>query len=180
MPVKVYLPTPLRQYADGRDMVEVEGLTVGEVLNKLVQRFTALQKHLFTETGSVRSFVNVFLNDEDIRYLDGMQTKIKDGDVIYIIPSIAGGLSIAQPSSVTRRLGRTMKEHGRITVPVKLLKKAKKKEVALIIDDVKYVFEPDKYGRIYIPPTLRDKLANMSAFEFSLVDGELLLKFRRF
>ncbi|MEM1946131.1 MAG: ubiquitin-like small modifier protein 1 [Candidatus Caldarchaeum sp.] len=180
MPVKVYLPTPLRQYADGRDVVEVEGLTVGEVLNKLVQRFTGLQKHLFTEAGSVRSFVNVFLNDEDIRYLEGMQTKIKDGDVIYIIPSIAGGMSVAQPASITRKLGRTVKEHGRITVPIKLLKKARKKEVTLVIEDVKYVFEPDRYGRIYIPPTLRDKLTNMSAFEFSLVDGELLLKFRRF
>ncbi len=180
MAVKVYLPTPLRQYADGLDVVEVEGLTVGEVLNKLVERFTKLQKYLFTETGSIRSFVNIFLNDEDIRHLEGVMTKIKDGDVIYIIPSIAGGLSIVQPASVTRRLGRTVKEHGRITVPIKLLKKARKKEVALVIDDVKYIFEPDKYGRIYLPPSLRERLLNMTSFEFSLIDGELFLKFRRF
>jgi molybdopterin converting factor small subunit len=79
MAVKVYLPTPLRQYAEGREVVELEGSTVGEVLMKLVNRFTALQKHLFTETGGVRSFVNVFLNDEDIRYLKGLDTEIKDG-----------------------------------------------------------------------------------------------------
>ncbi|MDW7978896.1 MAG: ubiquitin-like small modifier protein 1 [Candidatus Caldarchaeum sp.] len=180
MPVKVYLPTPLRQYADGRDVVEVEGLTVGEVLKKLVERFNALQRHLFTETGSVRNFVNVFLNDEDIRYLEGLQTKIKDGDTIYIIPSIAGGLSMAHAVSISRKLGRTVREHGRITVPMKLIKKAKKREISLVIDDVKYVFEPDKYGRIYLPPVLRERLANMTAFEISLVNGELFLKFRRF
>ncbi|MEM0443234.1 MAG: ubiquitin-like small modifier protein 1 [Candidatus Caldarchaeum sp.] len=180
MPVKVYLPTPLRQYADGKDVVEVDGATVGEVLKSLTNRFSALQKHLFTETGSVRSFVNIFLNDEDIRYLEGLQTKIKDGDTVYIIPSIAGGLSVAQTVSISRKLGRTVREHGRITVPMKLLKKAKKREVSLVLEDVKYVFEADKYGRIYLPPVLRERLANMAAFEITLVNGELFLKFRRF
>ncbi|MCS7136828.1 MAG: MoaD family protein [Candidatus Caldarchaeum sp.] len=179
MPVKVYLPTPLRQYAEGRDVIELEGSTVGEVLNKLVSRYNSLQKHLFSETGAVRSFVNVFLNNEDIRFLEGVNTKIKDGDTIYIIPSIAGGMSVAQPA-VARRVGRTVKQHGRITVPAKLLKKAKKREVAIVIEDVKYLFEPDKYRRIYLPPPLREKIANMSSFEFSLTDGELTLRFRRF
>ncbi|MEM0440891.1 MAG: MoaD family protein [Candidatus Caldarchaeum sp.] len=180
MPVKVYLPTPLRQYAEGRDVVELEGSTVGEVLNKLVSRYADLQKHLFSETGSIRSFVNVFINNEDIRFLEGMQTKLKDGDVVYIIPSIAGGAAVSQPAAVARKLGRTVKQHGRITVPARLLKKAKKREVALVIEDVKYLFEPDKYRRIYLPPALREKILNMSSFEFSLVDGELTLKFRRF
>jgi len=180
MVVKVYLPTPLRQYADGREVVELEGSTVGEVLKKLVERFTVLQKHLFTESGTVRSFVNVFLNDEDIRYLKGLETETKDGDVLYIIPSIAGGISMAETVTVSRKLGRTVKEHGRITIPTKLLKKARKREAAMIIDDVKYVFEPDKYGRIYLPPTLREKLENMTSYEISLVNNELYLKFRRF
>jgi MoaD family protein len=180
MAVKVYLPTPLRQYAEGREVVELEGSTVGEVLMKLVNRFTALRKHLFTETGGVRSFVNVFLNDEDIRYLKGLDTEIKDGDVVYIIPSIAGGLSMAETVSVSRKLGRTVKEHGRITIPMKLLKKARKREVAMVVEDVKYVFEPDKYGRIYLPPAIREKLENMASFEISLVNNELYLKFRRF
>lgn len=180
MPVKVYLPTPLRQYAEGRDVIELDGSTVGEVLNKLVERYNALQKHLFNETGAIRSFVNVFLNNEDIRFLEGVNTKIRDGDTIYIIPSIAGGLSMAEPAAVVRKLGRTVKQHGRITVPAKLLKKAKKREVAVLMEDVKYVFEPDKYRRIYLPPPLRDKILNMNSFEFSLADGELTLKFRRF
>ncbi|MCS7133209.1 MAG: ubiquitin-like small modifier protein 1 [Candidatus Caldarchaeum sp.] len=179
MPVKVYLPTPLRQYAEGRDVIELDGSTVGDVLNKLVSRYTNLQKHLFTETGSVRSFVNVFLNNEDIRFLDGVNTKIKDGDTIYIIPSIAGGMSMAQPA-VARKIGRTVKQHGRITVPAKLLKRAKKREVAIIIEDVKYLFEPDKYRRIYLPPPLREKITNMNSFEFYLAEGELTLRFRRF
>jgi MoaD family protein len=180
MAVKVYLPTPLRQYADGRDMVELDGSTVGEVLNKLVSRYTALQKHLFNENGAIRSFVNVFVNNEDIRFLEGVNTKIKDGDVVYIIPSIAGGMSIAAPAAISKKLGRTVKQHGRITVPAKLLKKAKKNEVTVIIDDVKYLFEPDRYNRIYLPPALREKIAHLSSFEFTLSDGELILRFRRF
>ncbi|MEM4417278.1 MAG: ubiquitin-like small modifier protein 1 [Nitrososphaerota archaeon] len=91
MQVKIYLPTPLRQYADGRDIVEVEARTVGEALQNLASKFTGLRKQIFTETGGVRSFVNVFVNDEDIRHLQGQETVLKEGDTIYIIPSIAGG-----------------------------------------------------------------------------------------
>jgi MoaD family protein len=72
-------------------MVEVEAKTVGEALQSLAARFTALRKQLFTETGGVRSFVNVFVNDEDIRHLQGQETVLREGDTIYIIPSIAGG-----------------------------------------------------------------------------------------
>jgi len=91
MPVKIYLPTPLRQYADGKDVVNVEAGTVGEALKNLTEMFSALRKQIFTETGSVRSFVNIFVNDEDIRHMQGQDTRLKDGDTIYIIPSIAGG-----------------------------------------------------------------------------------------
>jgi MoaD family protein len=91
MQVKIYLPTPLRQYADGKDVVQVQASTVGEALKNLTETFTALKKQIFTETGGVRSFVNIFVNDEDIRHMQGQETKLKDGDTIYIIPSIAGG-----------------------------------------------------------------------------------------
>lgn len=91
MGVKVIIPTPLRAYADKQESVEVQGATVGEALASLTSRFGDLKKHLFNEEGRLRSFVNVYVNDEDIRFLKKDQTGVTDGDVISIIPSIAGG-----------------------------------------------------------------------------------------
>lgn len=91
MSVKIVIPTALRQYADNRSTFEVEGGQVGEALQQLVTRFPDLRKHLFSEDGKVRNFVNVYVNEEDIRYLEGPQTRVQDGDVISLIPSIAGG-----------------------------------------------------------------------------------------
>ena len=88
---KVLIPTPLRQYADKKDTVELSGATVGEVLTSLTTQFGDLRKHLFNDEGKLRSFVNVYLNDEDIRYLDKDKTVVKDGDTLSIVPSIAGG-----------------------------------------------------------------------------------------
>jgi molybdopterin converting factor small subunit len=91
MPVKVIIPTPLRVYAGKRDSAEVSASTVGDALGGLTQEFADLRKHLFTEDGKLRAFVNVYLNDEDIRYLAKENTPTKDGDTISIVPSIAGG-----------------------------------------------------------------------------------------
>jgi len=91
MPVKVMIPTPLRPYAGRRASAEFHAGTVGEALSHLTTRFADLRKHLFTEDGKLRSFVNVYVNDEDIRYLAKENTPTKDGDTISIIPSIAGG-----------------------------------------------------------------------------------------
>jgi molybdopterin converting factor small subunit len=91
MAVKVIIPTPLRVYAGKRDSTEVKAATVGEALGRLTIEFGDLRKHLFTEEGKLRSFVNVYVNDEDIRYLAKENTPTKDGDTISIIPSIAGG-----------------------------------------------------------------------------------------
>jgi adenylyltransferase/sulfurtransferase len=91
MPVKVMIPTPLRPYAGKRDSAEFNARTVGEALGNLTTQFADLRKHLFTEDGKLRSFVNVYVNDEDIRYLAKENTPTKDGDTISIIPSIAGG-----------------------------------------------------------------------------------------
>jgi len=91
MAVKVMIPTPLRVYAGKRDSAEFSAATVGEALRGLTSQFAELRKHLYTEDGKLRAFVNVYLNDEDIRYLAKESTPTKDGDTISIIPSIAGG-----------------------------------------------------------------------------------------
>jgi molybdopterin converting factor small subunit len=91
MSVKVMIPTPLRAYAGKRDSAEFSAATVGEALLGLTSQFRELRKHLYTEDGKLRTFVNVYLNDEDIRYLAKENTPTKDGDTISIIPSIAGG-----------------------------------------------------------------------------------------
>lgn len=91
MAVKVLIPTPLRPFVGKRDTIEVKAATIGEALRTLTTEFADLRKHLYTDDGRIRSFVNVYLNDEDIRYLEKENTPIKDGDTISIVPSIAGG-----------------------------------------------------------------------------------------
>jgi adenylyltransferase/sulfurtransferase len=94
---KVLIPTPLRQFTGKQDSVTVTGATVGEVLNALTAQFPDLRKQIFNDEGKVRSFVNVYLNDEDIRYLSKDSTAAKDTDTISLVPSIAGGSAIAAP-----------------------------------------------------------------------------------
>jgi molybdopterin converting factor small subunit len=91
MAVKVLIPTPLRPHAGGQSAAEVQAATVAEALGHLTTQFTNLGRHLFTEEGKLRSFVNVYVNGEDIRFLAQENTPTKDGDTINIIPSIAGG-----------------------------------------------------------------------------------------
>ena len=88
---KIQIPTPLRQYVGKQASVEVQGGTVGEAMNSLVAQHPELRKHLYTDDGKLRAFVNLYLNDEDIRYLQKEATTLKDGDNISIVPSIAGG-----------------------------------------------------------------------------------------
>jgi molybdopterin converting factor small subunit len=85
------IPTPLRPYAEGQTEVSVQGQTVFEALHDLTQQFPSLEKHLFSTAGSLRPYVNVFLGDEDVRYLQGEETALKEDDKLMIIPSIAGG-----------------------------------------------------------------------------------------
>jgi molybdopterin converting factor small subunit len=91
MAVKILIPTPLRSYTEKKDSVTLEGATVGDVLRQLLSKHPDLRRHLLTDEGSLRSFVNVYLNDEDIRYLQKDQTPVKDNDILSIVPSIAGG-----------------------------------------------------------------------------------------
>jgi len=97
---KVLIPTPLRQYAGKNDSVEAQGQTVGEALATLTQAHPDLRRQLYNDEGKLRSFVNVYLNDEDIRYLKKEQTPLQADDVITIVPSIAGGaVSLAPPAA---------------------------------------------------------------------------------
>jgi molybdopterin/thiamine biosynthesis adenylyltransferase/rhodanese-related sulfurtransferase/molybdopterin converting factor small subunit len=103
---KVLIPTPLRQYAGKHDSVELTGSTVGEVLTALTTQHPDLRQQLYNNEGKLRSFVNVYLNDEDIRYLEKDATPVKDGDTVSIVPSIAGGSVAALPEPVTAELSK--------------------------------------------------------------------------
>ena len=91
MSVEIIIPLVLRQYAENRDSVKLSGQNIGELLDNLMQKFPNMKKHLFSEDGQIRNFVNVYVNDDDIRYLENNATQLKEGDVISIIPSVAGG-----------------------------------------------------------------------------------------
>src|SRR5918999_2824936 len=87
----IHIPTPLRPFTDKKESVEVSGKTVGELLADLTKKHEGLRKHLYSDDGKLRNFVNVYLNDEDIRYLQREQTPVKAGDSLSIVPSVAGG-----------------------------------------------------------------------------------------
>ena len=89
--MKIHIPTPLRSYTSGLETVSVPGATVDAVFQQLTITYPDLKQHLFTPEGKLRSFVNVYLNDDDIRYLDKLDTKIGEGDTISILPAVAGG-----------------------------------------------------------------------------------------
>ncbi|MGA8618444.1 MAG: ubiquitin-like small modifier protein 1 [Candidatus Sulfotelmatobacter sp.] len=88
---KIHIPTPLRQYVGKQATVEVKATTVAEAMTALVAQHPELRRHLYTGDGKLRAFVNVYVNDEDIRYLQKEETAVKEGDSISIVPSIAGG-----------------------------------------------------------------------------------------
>ncbi|HET9099393.1 MAG TPA: MoaD/ThiS family protein, partial [Acidobacteriaceae bacterium] len=98
--MQIHIPTPLRAYAGKQPVVEVAASTVAEALAALITKFPELRKHLYTEQGSLRAFVNVYLNDEDIRYIAHKENApVRDSDSLSIIPSIAGGAPIAASSA---------------------------------------------------------------------------------
>jgi molybdopterin converting factor small subunit len=88
---KIHIPTPLRQYVGKHSTVEVKAATVAEAMDALVAQHPEVRRHLYTEEGKLRAFVNLYVNDEDIRYLQKEATPVKEGDNISIVPSIAGG-----------------------------------------------------------------------------------------
>ncbi|HEV3217031.1 MAG TPA: MoaD/ThiS family protein, partial [Vicinamibacterales bacterium] len=100
---KILIPTPLRPFTGKQDAVEVDGATIGELLVNLTTKYEGLKPHLYNEQGKLRSFVNVYLNDEDIRYLEKEKTAVKPGDTVSIIPSVAGGAQsgVAEEAKLT-------------------------------------------------------------------------------
>jgi len=91
MATKVRIPTPLRKLTNNEELVEVNAATIGDAIVELQTRYPGIKERLLDETGAVRRFVNVYVNEEDIRFLQNQQTKLKDGDEVSIIPAIAGG-----------------------------------------------------------------------------------------
>src|SRR5918996_2198797 len=108
MPVTITIPAPLRQFAAGQSQIVVEAKTAGEALDSLTTTHAALRRHLFNDQNTLRNFVNVYLNDEDIRHASGPDTPVKDGDTIMIVPSIAGG--IAGGAVIESEVGQTLPE----------------------------------------------------------------------
>jgi sulfur-carrier protein len=91
MPVRVKIPTPLRKFTDGASVVELPGANVGEVLKALDDKHPGLLDKICDKNGKVRRFINVYAGDDDIRFLDGLETAVTDGTEISVIPAIAGG-----------------------------------------------------------------------------------------
>src|SRR5713101_4697839 len=100
MPVTITIPTPLRQFAGGQSEIQVNASTAGEALDQLTTTHAELRRHLFNDQNSLRNFVNVYVNDEDIRHANGPDTPVKEGDTILIVPSIAGGANVAQAAGL--------------------------------------------------------------------------------
>ena len=91
MPVDVRLPTVLRSQASGQSTVTVEGSTIGDVLRGLVAEYPGMEGQLLNEDGSLHKFVNVYVNDDDVRYLSSLDTPVKEGDEVSLLPAVAGG-----------------------------------------------------------------------------------------
>lgn len=92
MSILVRIPTPLQKFTKNQSEVQVEGATVSEILGQLDEQFPGVRERLCDDQGAVRKFINLYLNNEDIRFMDGEQTGVKDGDELAIIPAIAGGM----------------------------------------------------------------------------------------
>ena len=88
---RVLIPTPLRPYTSQQDTVDAEGGTVGEVLSSLTTTYSDLKRHLYADDGKLRHFVNVYVNDDDVRFIEGLASPTADGAQISIIPAVAGG-----------------------------------------------------------------------------------------
>src|ERR1700755_1327753 len=99
---KILIPTPLRPYTDKQDAVDASGATVGELLADLTTKHAGLKAHLYNEQGKLRRFVNIYVNDEDIRYLQNERTAVSVNDTVSIIPSVSGGV----PASAEAAAGK--------------------------------------------------------------------------
>ena len=92
MTIKVRIPTPLMKLTDNQSEVSAEGETISDIINNLESQFNGIKDRICEENGSPRRFINIYINEEDIRFLEGEMTAVKEGDEISIIPAIAGGI----------------------------------------------------------------------------------------
>lgn len=92
MSIKVRIPTPLRKLTNGKDEVDGSGKDVREVINNIEKQYPGLKERICEDDGKIRRFVNIYVNDEDIRFKNNVDTELKDGDEVSIIPAIAGGM----------------------------------------------------------------------------------------
>ena len=92
MAIKVRIPTPLMKLTDNQSEVSAEGETISDIINNLENQFNGIKERICEENGAPRRFINIYINEEDIRFLEGEKTTVKDGDEISIIPAIAGGV----------------------------------------------------------------------------------------
>src|SRR4029450_3823980 len=113
MAYRVLIPTPLRPYTDAKDAVEVDGTTVGELLASLTARYGELRRHLYSDEGKLRSFVNVYVNDDDIRYLDREATALKGGEGLRIGPAVPGGAPVAAPDTLPELTNAEVQRYSR-------------------------------------------------------------------
>jgi len=133
MSVNVMIPTPLRPYADSHDRVSVDGTTVSEVLSGLVTKHPALKRHLYGDDGKLRTYVNIYVNDEDIRYLEKEKTGVKAGDVVSIVPSIAGGTAETTTENVDLSREEMLRYSRHLIMPEVGLEGQKKLKAASIL-----------------------------------------------
>src|SRR6266403_417956 len=118
MPVTINIPTPLRQFAAGQSEIQVEATTAGEALDQLTSTHAELRKHLFNDQNALRNFVNVYVNDEDIRHTNGPNTPVKEGDTILIVPAIAGGSAVLDEAAQAEMPANRRQDVGAPALPM--------------------------------------------------------------
>src|SRR5262249_22771780 len=132
MAISIQVPTALRAFTGGKEAVAVSGQTVDEALSALTTEYPVLKKHLYGEDGQLRSFVNVYVNDEDVRYLERGSTGLRDGDVLSIVPSIAGA-SAATAEDVELDRDEILRYSRHLIMPEVALEGQKKLKAAKVL-----------------------------------------------
>jgi sulfur-carrier protein adenylyltransferase/sulfurtransferase len=133
MPVNILIPTALRNYAGGSDSVAVDANTVGGALDALTSKYPDLKKHLYNDQGTLRHFVNIYVNDEDIRYSEKHATALKDGDAVSIVPSIAGGVAVIEERPVELDRDEILRYSRHLIMPEVALEGQKKLKAAKVL-----------------------------------------------
>jgi MoaD family protein len=145
MSVKVRIPSPLRSMSQGKREIELEGQSVIQVFNEMEVKYDGLKGRIFDEGGEVRKFINIYVNDEDIRHLNGLNTELKDGDILSIIPAVAGGV----PQTFQDKLAELKKKHDEVT-PEEVNEKIQVNKDIVLLD----VREGEEYRKGHLPDAI--------------------------